>query len=1114
MPLSLQTQSPSLNRWQRLLAIVILLLALVSRLVMLDTRAMSHDESIHTKFSWNLYAGEGFQHNPMMHGPLLFEVTALSYHIFGTTDFASRLVPALLGVALVMTPLLFRRWLRPAGAFAASVLLLISPSISYYSRYIRHDVFLMLSAVLLLWIMLRYLQTGASRWLYWMAACFSVMYATKEASYFYTAIFGVLFFLPFALQVLTIRWDRRDLRSLFFALLVGAIVLGAVFVVSMAMGQMQEMALDDAGNAQVATLTVPVWGRMAAGFAILLLGTALVVMVPGIGARAVAGWRLFDLLMALGTLTLPLGSAFLIKFVAGVDMNLVYEAVRTGDFASVPGPTVVALAAVTAATLMVSAGFGLWWDRKRWWRIAFIHYTIFFVLYTTIFTWGFGAVSGLIGGLAYWLAQQGVKRGNQPSYYYLLLGSLYEYLPVVLSVLGGGAAVVRALKVRPKRAADAQQDALPALNLDQFFPLFLAGWTLISWGAYTYAGEKMPWLMVHIVLPSIFLGGWWLGQLVELIHWERLRTLAGGVFLAAAPVLAASVAVLVVGAAQVSTVLTAGIPTAGPRLAQLRPLGMAAGGLILVLAAGWCVVWSARRLTHPLWTRGLLLLCILFLTGLTIRTSTMLNYENYDLATELMVYAHGTPDVKVALRKIEEISWRVTESPRDVKVAYGEDGSWPFTWYMVNFPNNYFYSTSPDEEQLLDCPVVIAGTPQYGVVEEILGDDYIAYDYVYLWWPLQDYFGLTWARVRDVLENAEMRDAIWDIAWHRDYRQYAALKNPEDPFDLATWPYRKDFRLYVQRDLAAETWPLIENRGGPGYAEPVATEPPDPYSAGERQLTQVAEISLPGAVVRGVAQAPDGTFYVADTINHRIWHVGTSGVIEAFGEYGAQPGQFSEPWDVAVDGAGHIYVADTWNHRIQKLDGEGQVVAMWGSLGQVAEIGAPGGEGVFYGPRGLALGPDQELFVTDTGNKRVQVFDLNGKFLREFGGGGRGVGQLDEPVGIAVGPEGRVAVADTWNRRVQIYTSQGVALREWQIPNWDVTNPDEKPYLTWDDGRIFVTAPLRGRVLAFDEQGMFNWALNGSVEGRLQFPVDVSVANGVLYVTDAHSGALLGYELP
>ena len=1104
-----------LSRRERIIAVVILVLALVTRFYMLGDRAISHDESIHTKFSWNLYAGQGFQHNPMMHGPLLFELTALTYHILGVSDFTSRVVTALAGVALVMSPLLFRRWIGRRGALATAVLLLISPSISYYSRYIRHDVLLTLSAVLLLWVILEYLDTGRGRWLAWLAACFSVMFATKEASYFYTAILGGLFFLPFAYQILTAPWERKELYRLFIGLLLVGAVLGGVFALSLTAAQTTEIALDDAGNSQAATVTIPVWGQVSAATALLVLAAALILVAAGIGRDAMGQYRLFDILMVLGTLTLPLGSAFLIKFAAGVDMAVVYEAVRTGDFATVPSPTVVALVAVVLATLVVSAAFGLWWDRKRWPRLALIHYSIFLVLYTTIFTWGFGAVSGLVGGLAYWLAQHGVERGNQPWYYYGMIGLLYEYLALLLSVCGGVWALLHAFR-EPPATAEAPEGGTSrwSLDLERLLPVFLLAWTVISWGAYSYAGEKMPWLLVHITLPSIFLSGWWVGRWADRADWSRLRTRYAWIFAGALPLMVATLVVLGRGLTQLRAAMQSGIPTAGPSLAQLGPLGAALGGLVGAVAFGAALVWSGRRLGVLSCLRLSTALVVIVLAGLTVRTMVMVNYINADLATEFLVYAHSTPDIKVALSRIEDVSWRVTGTATEVRVAYGEDGSWPFTWYMVDFPNNYFYSTSPDADQLLDCPVVIAGSPQYDVVEEILGEDYIAYDYLYLWWPIQDYYGLTWERIATSLRDADMRSALWDIVWRRDYDRYAALKSPDNPFDQQMWPYRKEFRLYVRRETAEEIWPYSRPAGTARYIEPVATEPPDPYAAGGRALAVVAQQSFPGAMVRGVAAAGDGTLYVADTFNHRVWHMGPDGVIDSFGEYGTAPGQLNEPWDVAVDDADHIYVADTWNHRIQKFDADYKLLANWGGAVQVSELGAPGAQGYFYGPRGLDVSPDGELYVTDTGNKRVQVFDLDGLFLREFGGRGTGAGRLDEPVGISISDSGLVAVADTWNQRVQIFDAAGIVLRQWQIPSWSSANPDEKPFLLWVGDRIFVTDPHRQRVLVFSEDGSYQWSLSATAGAGLSFPVGLVAVDDTLYVSDVHNGEVVRYELP
>ena len=117
-----------------------LILAGISRLWALGARVMSHDESLHVHYSWLLATGKGFVHNPMMHGPFLFEATALMNVLFGASDFTSRLVPVILGVFVaIFVPQLLKQWLGRFGTLAASILLLISPFVLYYSRYIRHD---------------------------------------------------------------------------------------------------------------------------------------------------------------------------------------------------------------------------------------------------------------------------------------------------------------------------------------------------------------------------------------------------------------------------------------------------------------------------------------------------------------------------------------------------------------------------------------------------------------------------------------------------------------------------------------------------------------------------------------------------------------------------------------------------------------------------------------------------------------------------------------------------------------------------------------------------------------------------------------------------------------
>ena len=81
--------------------IVLVLIALLSRTIMLGARAMTHDESLHTVYSFQLFDGRGYQHQPMMHGPLKFILNPLMYFLFGVNDWSARIQVALFGVVMV-----------------------------------------------------------------------------------------------------------------------------------------------------------------------------------------------------------------------------------------------------------------------------------------------------------------------------------------------------------------------------------------------------------------------------------------------------------------------------------------------------------------------------------------------------------------------------------------------------------------------------------------------------------------------------------------------------------------------------------------------------------------------------------------------------------------------------------------------------------------------------------------------------------------------------------------------------------------------------------------------------------------------------------------------------
>ncbi|MFN3930038.1 MAG: flippase activity-associated protein Agl23, partial [Thermoflexus sp.] len=176
--------------------------AAFTRLWRLGDRVMSHDESLHVYYAWQLFRGQGFQHTPLMHGPLKFHLDALAYWLFGASDFTGRLPVALAGIALVIMPLFMRRWLGRWGSLIASFFFLISPMVMYHSRYIRDEGLMALWAVLTVWMIFAYLETREDRWLYGLAASIALFYTTMEAAFIYLAIFGLLLFIAWCVAVL------------------------------------------------------------------------------------------------------------------------------------------------------------------------------------------------------------------------------------------------------------------------------------------------------------------------------------------------------------------------------------------------------------------------------------------------------------------------------------------------------------------------------------------------------------------------------------------------------------------------------------------------------------------------------------------------------------------------------------------------------------------------------------------------------------------------------------------------------------------------------------------------------------------------------------------------
>ncbi|MFZ3130431.1 MAG: cell wall-binding repeat-containing protein [Desulfosporosinus sp.] len=199
----------------------------------------------------------------------------------------------------------------------------------------------------------------------------------------------------------------------------------------------------------------------------------------------------------------------------------------------------------------------------------------------------------------------------------------------------------------------------------------------------------------------------------------------------------------------------------------------------------------------------------------------------------------------------------------------------------------------------------------------------------------------------------------------------------------------------------------------------------------------VAKFAMPS----GITQGNDGTVYIADTQNHRIRAVSgenvktIAGVTTAKDDYGISVGgfldgpgtsaMFNQPKGLAVNGEGTIFVADSANGAIRVIDPSGLVKTLVKGLNSPSEI---------------VLGKDGELYVTETLNHRILRVDQSGKWSVLAGGGyetrtnwlsggyADGLGekaQFNEPSGLALGPDGNLYVADTGNQRIRVLSPQG-----------------------------------------------------------------------------------------
>ena len=617
------------------------LVALIMRLYDLGGRAVHHDESLHGYFAYQIFTGLGYDHNPLMHGMFLFHSIATSFFLVGDNEFSLRLPMALFGTGLVLIPIILKPRIGQFGALAASLLLTFSPTLLYYSRFARNDIFMAVFTLALVGAMWRYIDEGRNRWLYISAVLMAVGFATKETQYIVVALLGAFLVIQIWPEIRDWIYARRSLKE--FTPAASYLVL-------------------------LGTLSLPV---LAAGVSIFqnMIGITLAAEdgTPGVptGSPNGAGWT-----------------------------------VATG---------------VSITFLIASLAVGWAWKRHIFF-LAFGAFTaVFVLLFSNFGSNPSGVATGAWQSLGYWIAQQEVARGDQPWYYYFMIGSVYEFLPFGIAAAAGifyvfksdvrtwiscllivvGMVILANGSISFQRATvdGVQHDVLTyagqlalllvygaALSATLTlrtgrFNRFLFFWTVGTFIAYTHAGEKMPWLLVNVVLPAIVLAANTLDDIVASVNWNRAWRNKAAFAIAGVPLFYILL----------WKVLFIELDGGWSLFVFAFTLLSTMGVLILALIS----LASKINYSQALSIVGLITIGIMFV--FTFRAGWIATYENGDIPREMLVYTQTAPDIHNLAKEIEKIS-ELTGDRTEIKIAIDirDAYSWPWQWYLRRYDQASF----------------------------------------------------------------------------------------------------------------------------------------------------------------------------------------------------------------------------------------------------------------------------------------------------------------------------------------------------------------------------------------------------------------------------------------
>ena len=727
--------------------------AIVTRFWDLGNRALHHDESLHTYYSWRFATGEiPYEHNPLMHGPFLFHANALIYLLFGVSDATSRYLPAAFGVALVWLPWLLRgrRFLGRWGALAAGYMLLISPAFLYYTRFIRHDPYTVAGSLLLAIAIFRYLERPQRRWM--ITAFLALSFSLTNHEITFAIVLAFVLVLWGALL-----WRRlRPLIPVHIAAAGGALLVFA-FVRRTDAGPLPEIP----------------WQNPT----------------PELTRQFYADLLTHPLIIGM----LLVGALFVVACVLVMRRHAAERAAKDGYIEAIFGdarPNTVEYGVYHALRDPVGLGAG-----------AVAALALYFGLFTTLFTNMRGIATSTYapdGTLLYWLGQQDVQRGEQPWFYFITEGFQYEWLAIFFGV--AGAAIFGTRLIRAAFGGASGPNLL--------FNVFNTFWFAFLFLVLSWAGEKMPWLIMHWELPAILVGAslfneialgaqqWLSARRAESSGWRLSRLGMGGVVVGLL-LLAASWYLIAArftygGWVEVSPgVWDREIPAS--TLNDWWMLALPPLAAIVVIVAG---IWTLgpRRTAY-----ATLAATILFFSLFQMHQGFRLAYLEGDTAKDTLIYNTTAPDVTQLSSDLAEMS-ELAYGDQSMVVMYDGCTQWPLNWYLRDFPNRQMSSAVPTGPASENPPVIVGVLSSWDsrctMPDEI--DGYTSQTYVLRWHEPEQSIYREFAIAPEI--------PVGRSAWLRESQPHGLVDiagSVLDSFQTLTYPegQQRLFRLLFFREL-------------------------------------------------------------------------------------------------------------------------------------------------------------------------------------------------------------------------------------------------------------------------------------------------------------------------